>query len=58
MGDLEELGSDVEAKHGDGGGKAWLKWAGNLSERWVWRIRNTTEGEVAVGTANELDRWR
>lgn len=58
MGDREELGSDVEAKHGGGGGKAWLKWAGNLSESWVSRIRNTTEGEVAVGTANELDRWR
>lgn len=58
MGDPEVLGCGVEGKHEDGGGKAWLNWAGRLSESWVLRIRSTKEGEVAVGRANELDRWR
>lgn len=58
MGDREVLGCDVEAKHGEGGGKAWLNWVGSLGESWLLRIRSTMEGEAAVGTANELDRWR
>lgn len=58
MGDRGGLGYDVEGEYGEVGGKAWPERVGSLSENRVLRIRDTTEGEAAVGTANELDRWR